>query len=463
VGVVGKGRLRYALAAVVFGVFALAVVSAAVAGAAAKKPAPLVAKATCGTLTLKKGGSGVLKVTAAKGSMPVVSVSLASAAKTKVRTITAAGKTSFRYKLAKNKGAAEKVRVLVTFQKGKAKKTATIVCSVRIGSGSAVLNIAMDGGGEGSVTAAPSGTSCASDKAPCAQTYKPGKKITLKAEPATSSTFEGWGGSCKGTASCVVTANGIRTVVARFVKKKFTVTIEKAGDGDGKISSDGAIACGTTCTATVDAGTIVRLKSEADGNSLWVGWTGECTSKSTTCNFPVDGDITVTATFDRKGNRLNVSRSGSAGNGGTITADEPGIDCGDSCSYTYAAGTVVHLTAAAQDGYLFAGWFGDCAGTTGPVCTLTMDAAHFAAADFKKAVRITVAVSGTGNVTSKPAGIDCGSTCSFLFFPSTIITLTANGANFVGWSDSCPAIAGRECTVATDPTSPPPLITATFS
>ena len=207
----------------------------------------------------------------------------------------------------------------------------------------------------------------------------------------------------------------------------------------------------------------MRLKAEADGSSLWVGWTGECTSKSTTCNFPVDGDITVTATFDRKGNRLNVSRSGSAGNGGTITADEPGIDCGDSCSYTYAAGTVVHLTAAAQDGYLFAGWFGDCAGTSGPVCTLTMDAAHFAAADFKKAVRITVAVSGNGNVTSKPAGIDCGATCSFLFFPSTIITLTANGANFDHWSDNCPAIAGKECSVATDPTSPPPTITAYFN
>ena len=71
-GVFGRGRLRYALAAVSFGVFALAVVSAAVAGAAAKKPAPLVAKATCGTLTLKKGGSGTLQVTAAKGSMPVV-------------------------------------------------------------------------------------------------------------------------------------------------------------------------------------------------------------------------------------------------------------------------------------------------------------------------------------------------------------------------------------------------------
>jgi uncharacterized repeat protein (TIGR02543 family) len=329
-----------------------------------------------------------------------------------------------------------------------------------------VVNIAMDGGGEGSVTVAPSGTSCASDKAPCAQTYKPGKKITLKAEPATSSTFEGWGGSCKGTASCVVTASGVRTVVAKFVKKKFTVTIEKAGDGDGKISSDGAISCGTTCTATVEAGTIVRLKSEADGNSLWVGWTGECTSKSTTCNFPVDGDITVTATFDKKGNRLNVSRSGSAGNGGTITADEPGIDCGDSCSYTYPAGTVVTLTAAPQPGCLFAGWFGDCASAgASATCTLTMDAAHFAAADFKKAVSIKVAVTGTGTVTSKPAGINCGAVCSAQFFPNTIVTLTATAAGFDHW-EHCDAEHTDNgvpaCDLATDPVAAHDTVVAVY-
>ena len=34
-------------------------------------------------------------------------------------------------------------------------------------------------------------------------------------------------------------------VTAEFTRKTFTVTIEKAGDGDGTISSDGPLACGT--------------------------------------------------------------------------------------------------------------------------------------------------------------------------------------------------------------------------
>ena len=133
-GVVGKGRLRYALAAVVFGVFALAVVSAATARPAAKKPAPVVAKAACATLKLQPGGSGMLRVKAAKGSLPVASVSLApgTKAKTKIRTIAVVGASSF-LELAKKAGKAEAVRVVVRFRKGKVSQTKTILCLVRIG------------------------------------------------------------------------------------------------------------------------------------------------------------------------------------------------------------------------------------------------------------------------------------------------------------------------------------------
>ena len=208
----------------------------------------------------------------------------------------------------------------------------------------------MTGGGVGSVTTAPGGSICASDKAPCARTVAPNKSLTLTASPDTTSTFEGWSGACKGSAKCVVQASGVKTVTAKFVKKSFEVAVEKAGEGNGTISSDSPLACGTTCSATFKAGDIVRLTAEPDGNSVFVGWTGQCTSTAVKCNFPVDGEITVTATFARKGNRLNVSRFGSGAAGGTITADVPGIDCGAVCSFTYPAGTVVTLTASPAAG-----------------------------------------------------------------------------------------------------------------
>jgi hypothetical protein len=48
--------------------------------------------------------------------------------------------------------------------------------------------------------------------------------------------------------------------------------------------------------------------------------------------------------------------------------------------------------------------------------------------------------TGTGNVTSSPAGINCGATCSASFVAGTPVTLTASptgGSIFFGWSGAC--------------------------
>jgi uncharacterized repeat protein (TIGR02543 family) len=63
-------------------------------------------------------------------------------------------------------------------------------------------------------------------------------------------------------------------------------------------------------------------------------------------------------------------------------------------------------------------------------------------ATFDKALTLTLAKSGygTGSVTSKPAGIDCGATCSTSFAKGTKITLTPapdTGSVFTGWTGSC--------------------------
>jgi subtilisin family serine protease len=50
---------------------------------------------------------------------------------------------------------------------------------------------------------------------------------------------------------------------------------------------------------------------------------------------------------------------------------------------------------------------------------------------------VTKGGAGTGTVTSSPAGIDCGSTCSHSFDAGTSVTLTATataGSSFAGWS-----------------------------
>ena len=68
----------------------------------------------------------------------------------------------------------------------------------------------------------------------------------------------------------------------------------------------------------------------------------------------------------------------------------------------------------------------------------------------KYALSVTKAGTGTGTVTSSPAGIDCGSTCSAEYASGTSVTLTAaaaSGSTFSGWSGAC---SGTEatCTVS---------------
>ena len=53
---------------------------------------------------------------------------------------------------------------------------------------------------------------------------------------------------------------------------------------------------------------------------------------------------------------------------------------------------------------------------------------------------LTKAVSGSGTVTSSPAGIDCGATCATSFANGTIVTLTATpdaGSTFTAWGGDC--------------------------
>jgi DNA-binding beta-propeller fold protein YncE len=137
--------------------------------------------------------------------------------------------------------------------------------------------------------------------------------------------------------------------------------------------------------------------------------------------------------------QLSISRSGTGG--GNVTSVPAGVDCGTTCSHQFAAGTSVTLTAAATSGSTFGGWSGGgCSGTG--TCTITLSSNTSVNAAFNSTnPTLTVAKSGTGSgvVTSSPAGVDCGTTCSAQFSAGTPVTLTAtadsgSSSTFTGWS-----------------------------
>jgi len=158
------------------------------------------------------------------------------------------------------------------------------------------------------------------------------------------------------------------------------------------------------------------------------------------CSYPFScPDAFVTKISSGNTMALTVTKAGTGS--GTVTSSPAGINCGATCSASYANGTAVTLTATPAAGSAFAGWSGSCTGTG--TCSVTLSAAKSVTATFAKpryTLTVTKAGTGGGTVTSNPAGVSCGADCSEPYDSGTVVTLTAapaTGSAFAGWSGSC--------------------------
>ena len=107
---------------------------------------------------------------------------------------------------------------------------------------------------------------------------------------------------------------------------------------------------------------------------------------------------------------LTVTRSGAGA--GTVTSVPAGVDCGSACTFSFASGALVALTATPAAGSTFGGWSGACSGTGS--CSVTMSAATAVTATFldNSAPETTI--------TSNPAGITNATSASFAFVSSEV-------------------------------------------
>jgi hypothetical protein len=93
------------------------------------------------------------------------------------------------------------------------------------------------------------------------------------------------------------------------------------------------------------------------------------------------------------------------------------------------------------------------AATTGPLGVTTPVGSATSVSAFTMKFRLTVTKTGllaSGIVTSSPAGIDCGSTCSAAIDSGTVVSLKATPTGllsiFIGWK-GCDTVSGTVCTV----------------
>lgn len=75
----------------------------------------------------------------------------------------------------------------------------------------------------------------------------------------------------------------------------FSLTVSKAGSGSGTVSCDGGV-----CAAGYEEGTKVTLTASAASDSDFAGWSGAGCSGTGSCVVTIGGNVTVTATFDKK-------------------------------------------------------------------------------------------------------------------------------------------------------------------
>ncbi len=116
------------------------------------------------------------------------------------------------------------------------------------------------------------------------------------------------------------------------------------------------------------------------------------------------------------------------------------------CSFVVVNGSTINMTAVPDSGSDFAGWGGDCGGSA-LTTTVVVTADMKCTAAFGRTV--TVTVTGVGNVTSSPPGIDnCTSQCNAPFSGS--VTLSASPVNdFIQWGGDCAGL-GNPATVVVD-------------
>ncbi|MEE4637145.1 MAG: InlB B-repeat-containing protein, partial [Wenzhouxiangella sp.] len=238
------------------------------------------------------------------------------------------------------------------------------------------------------------------------------------------------------------------------VEQTWKLNVLLEGQAGEVSSAPEGIACSWStypqnCTAEYENGTEVALNAADVDGYTFTGWASDACAEAegNTCTVTMSSDLFVSAQYEPLPNyQVAVAKrltDGGVTGGGRVTSSEPGIDCGADCAEQFVEGTQLSLTASDTAGATFERWSNDspvCAGSTSAVCTFTVVDNTTAVAVFREGVAITAQRASTntgldipgGFISSSPAGISCGETCSAGFQSGEQVTVTASAAQ--GWS-----------------------------
>jgi aqualysin 1 len=327
------------------------------------------------------------------------------------------------------------------------------------------ITVVRQGTNLGTVTSSPTGINCGSD---CNEFYALNTSVTLTATPpATGGTFTGWSGCSSAlgnTCTVNLTTYSTRTIYANFSSgTSYNLTVTNSGGGTVSSSPSG-ISCGTTCSALFTEGTSVTLSATPASGHRFKEWGGACSGTSTSCQVGMNASKSVTATFEALPMMHVSALDGRAvvGSKNWTAYAKPTVRV--SSSSAALSGAVVRLSwsgAASGSGSCTTDATGSCevaisglnlrkTSLNVVVTGVTHSAYGFDNTQgvFERTITtnsgvlypLDVSVSGSGTVTSSPAGISCGTQCSASFESGTSVTLQANpsaGQRLLEWTGAC--------------------------
>lgn len=245
--------------------------------------------------------------------------------------------------------------------------------------------------------------------------------------------------------------NAVRQKVAAWGNMVKLSVIRSGGSNGGFVYGGTSIYCGDTYTACEEyfqPGATVTLTATNLNYAEFIGWSGPCSGQQNTCTVTMDAAKTVTANFALNTAYINVAKTGTGL--GTVTSSGTfpgtGVVCGSTCGVSITG--PITLVATPAEGSVFTGWSGNCSGTGTCVLTPTfptdptdLSPQYYVYANFL-AVRYTLTISkgGTGSGSVTASGINCGSDCSELYDPGTVVPLTPTpsaGSYFSNWGGDC--------------------------
>jgi hypothetical protein len=301
------------------------------------------------------------------------------------------------------------------------------------------LAVATDGTGSGAVSCKVNGGPAGA----CASQYPEGTSLLLVPAPAFGSEFVEFTGDC-GPEECELTMDEAKSVTATFdlvPVAEFPLTLKTSGTGSGTAKCQVGTGPVEACKATYPEATELSVLPFAASDSEFIRFGGDCEEE--TCDLTMEGARSVTAVFDlippepEYTLTLNIKGTGS---GSVACEAQEGLE--PECREKYPEGTEVLLYPSAASGSVFAGFSGGgCAGLS---CEVIMEASRSVTAtfnlippEFEYPLAVERIGTGSGTVSSDPAGIDCGSDCTESFPEGTKVTLTATpapGSAFDHWT-----------------------------